>query len=85
MFLLVVLLAGLNVFGVLAHAQTSEGTLTGAIVSPAQVAIPEARGTLRRAYTGVARSLTTGGRAYALSVMLALRADYRVSWLYDSG
>lgn len=60
MFLLLVLLAGLNVLGVVADAQTSEGTLTGTILSPAQVAIPDARITLRSIDTGVARSVTTG-------------------------
>ncbi len=64
MFLLLVLLAGLNVFGNLADAQTSEGTLSGAIVNSAQVAIPDARVTLRSVDTGVVRSITTGREGF---------------------
>jgi hypothetical protein len=56
----ILLLAGIHLVCVRADAQATGGALTGAITNASQVAMPNARVTLRSVATGVVRSVTTG-------------------------
>src|ERR1700674_1277582 len=61
---MILLLAGLLVFpdllGVRANAQVSGGTISGTVTGATQLAMPNARVTLKNVATGVARVVTTG-------------------------
>jgi hypothetical protein len=55
-----------NLLCVQAHAQVAGGALTGTVTDTSQVAMPNARVTLKNVATGVTRAVTTGaGGVYA--------------------
>src|ERR1700693_5133867 len=60
----ILLLAGLLAFpdllGVRANAQVSGGTISGTVTGATQLAMPNARVTLKNVATGAARAVTTG-------------------------
>jgi len=66
-----VLLAFSCLVGVRANAQVSGGTISGAVTTGSQLAMPNARVTLKDVATGVTRVVTTGQRGFYSSANLA--------------